>query len=157
MTLKIYGPSFSISPRRVADVCKETKIELISSTSPRASRGPWAPSFTTHQPCGQMQYIERSPAKTSPLEASRWRRWIHLVRIAQATPNLIPTELKTKAIFEQAGAPRPQDSLQHQLMTRARGPIQCDRRTHVEPAKEAQAAHLNPTLRVGAVPPGALA
>ncbi|KAH7918903.1 hypothetical protein BV22DRAFT_1134240 [Leucogyrophana mollusca] len=36
---------------------------------------------------------------------------------------------------------------------------QCNGHTHVEPAKEAQSAHLilKPTFRVGAVPPGALA
>ncbi|KAH7917161.1 hypothetical protein BV22DRAFT_1076831 [Leucogyrophana mollusca] len=61
ITRKIYGLSFSTSPPRVAVVCKETKIELISVDLTKGKQR--APSFTTHQPFGQVPYLVRPPLR----------------------------------------------------------------------------------------------
>ncbi|KAH7922081.1 glutathione S-transferase [Leucogyrophana mollusca] len=100
MPLKIYGLSLSTCTRRVAVVCKEKGIpyELISVDLTKGDQK--APSFTTHQPFGQVPYIDDDGFIL--YESRAIGRYLAKKYADQGTPNLVPAEPKAEALFEQA-------------------------------------------------------
>ncbi|KAH7929516.1 glutathione S-transferase [Leucogyrophana mollusca] len=102
MTLKIFGSSLSTCTRRVAVVCKEKNIpyELVSIDLAKGEHK--APSFTQNQPFGQVPYIDDDGFIL--YESRAIARYLAKKYAGQGTQELIPSEAKAEALFEQAAS-----------------------------------------------------
>ncbi|KAH7912707.1 glutathione S-transferase-like protein [Hygrophoropsis aurantiaca] len=102
MTIKLYGFNLSTCTRRVATVLKEKNVpyELISVDLAKGAQKD--PSFTKHQPFGQVPYIDDDGFIL--YESRAISRYIAKKYAGQGTPDLIPTDPKAEALFEQAAS-----------------------------------------------------
>ncbi|EDR09231.1 uncharacterized protein LACBIDRAFT_296671 [Laccaria bicolor S238N-H82] len=99
MVFKLYGVAFSTCTKRVAIVLHEKNVPFEFHPIDFAAGEHKSPEFLKHQPFGQVPYIEDDGLVL--YESRAICRYIAEKYAGQGTP-LIPTELKAKAIFEQA-------------------------------------------------------
>lgn len=101
MVFKLYGVAFSTCTKRVAIVLHEKNVPFQFHPIDFASGQHKSPEFLKYQPFGQVPYIDDDGFVL--YESRAICRYIAEKYAGQGTA-LIPTELKAKAIFEQAAS-----------------------------------------------------
>lgn len=101
MTLKLYGLAASRNVRRVTVVLHEKKIPFEFITVDLSKGEHKQPAFLEKQPFGQIPYIDDDGFI---LYESRAIGLYLATKYADQGPKLIPTDLKERAIFEQAAS-----------------------------------------------------
>ncbi|KII85157.1 hypothetical protein PLICRDRAFT_45303 [Plicaturopsis crispa FD-325 SS-3] len=100
MVLKLHGVSASICTRRAAIAFKEKNVpyELIPVNMAKGEHK--SPEHLAYQPFGQIPYLDDDGFIL--YESRAITRYIAEKYASQGTQGLIPTDLKAKALFEQA-------------------------------------------------------
>ncbi|KIK77937.1 hypothetical protein PAXRUDRAFT_834790 [Paxillus rubicundulus Ve08.2h10] len=102
MVLKLYGSTTSTKTRTIAQICKEKNIpyELITVNLPAGEQK--SPAHLAIQPFGQVPVIDDDGFIL--YESRAIARYLAAKYADQGTPNLIPTDPKELAFFEQAAS-----------------------------------------------------
>ncbi|KAI6039568.1 glutathione S-transferase [Pisolithus marmoratus] len=103
MTLVIYGAPYSTCTRLVALVCKEKQIPFDFHPVDLVKGEHKTPNFLTIQPFGQIPYVVDDDGFVL-YEARAIARYLIKKFPNQGTQELIPTEPKEEALFEQAAS-----------------------------------------------------
>ncbi|KZP30697.1 glutathione S-transferase [Athelia psychrophila] len=101
MVLTLYGYPISPSTKRVAVVLKEMDIAFTFVPIDIAKGEQKLPEFVKNQPFGQVPYIDDNGFQL--YESRAIGRYLAAKYPAQG-PTLLPTELKARALFEQAAS-----------------------------------------------------
>ncbi|KIJ94297.1 hypothetical protein K443DRAFT_364152 [Laccaria amethystina LaAM-08-1] len=102
MVLKLYGAVNSTCSKRVAIVLHEKKVPFEFHIIDFSKAENKSPEYLKKQPFGQIPYIDDDGFIL--YESRAISRYIAEKFANQGTPGLIPTDLKAKAIFEQAAS-----------------------------------------------------
>jgi len=119
MAIKIHGHAVAPLVRLVAGVCQEKEVpyELVNVEVYKGEHK--TPAFREFQPFGQVPYIVSDNINIGQRQQIGWRitqdddgfilyesraicRYIAKKYASQGTPNLVPSDPKAEAIFEQA-------------------------------------------------------
>ncbi|KAJ7235424.1 glutathione S-transferase [Mycena rebaudengoi] len=101
MTIKLFGSPYSTCTKRVATVLIEKKVAFTFQSINIMAGEHKSNEFRAHQPFGQVPYIDDDGFIL--YESRAICRYI-VDKYANQGPKLVPTDLKGKALFEQAAS-----------------------------------------------------